>query len=133
MVIGREYAWSPAECAYSLAIQPFNAVSLERIWLVGYIAKVHASEKAVTRKSFDLCVNGKVIGTATRETLPDFNNYERYYKSKIWTLSYEMPVQANDENGNPMTDENGNPVYKSETQPRYPPPFGPPGKEKKCM
>ena len=80
----------------------------------GYIAKVHASEKAVTRKSFDLCVNGKVIGTATRETLSDFNNYERFYKSKIWTLSYEMPVQANDENGNPMTDENGNPVYKSE-------------------
>ena len=29
-------------------------------------------------------------------------------------MSYEMPVQANDENGNPMTDENGNPVYKSE-------------------
>ena len=79
-----------------------------------YIAKVHASEKAVTKKSFDLCVNGKVIGTATRESLPDFNNYERYYKSKIWTLSYEMPVQAIDENGNPMTDESGAPVYKSE-------------------
>lgn len=80
-----------------------------------YIQKVHESELSVTKKSFDLCVNGKVIGKATREELPRFDTYTMYYKSKIWTLTYQVPVQMSDSNGNPMVDEDNNPIFENET------------------
>ncbi len=76
-----------------------------------YIAAVKTSDLAVTRTVFDLCVNGKKIGTATRESLPVLDNFEKFYKSKVWTFAYTKPEQAIDENGNPVYDEKGEPVY----------------------
>lgn len=78
-----------------------------------YIASVKASDLAVTRTSFDLCVNGQVIGTATRESAPALDNFNKFYKSKVWTLSYMKPVQKIDENGNAAVDESGAPVYEN--------------------
>ena len=78
-----------------------------------YIASVKASDLAVTRTSFDLCVNGQVIGTATRESAPALDNFNKFYKSKVWTLRYMKPVQKIDENGNAVVDESGAPVYEN--------------------
>ncbi len=53
-----------------------------------YIARVHESVLRPTKTEYDLCVNGKVIGTATREANPELDNFKKYYGSKVWTLRY---------------------------------------------
>lgn len=53
-----------------------------------YIESVIESELRVDKTSFDLCVDGVVIGSVTREELPVTNIFTRFYKSKIWNLRY---------------------------------------------
>lgn len=53
-----------------------------------YLEEIHKSVLLTGRTEFDLCVNGKVIGTATRASAPVLDNFSKYYGSKVWTLRY---------------------------------------------
>lgn len=76
-----------------------------------YLEAVRESQRIVTPTTLKCIVNGKQIGTLSRENAFIEDNFEQYAASKIWTLSYTARIQNTDPQGNPMFDEEGNPVY----------------------
>lgn len=84
-----------------------------------YVEAVRESQRIVTPTTLKCMVNGKQIGTLTRENAFIEENFDQYCASKIWTLSYTGRFQSTDPQGNPMYDNEGNPVcYEKEINDR---------------
>lgn len=84
-----------------------------------YVEAVRESQRIVTPTTLKCMVNGKQVGTLTRESAFVEDNFEQYVASKTWTLSYTCQIQTTDPQGNPVFDDQGNPVcYDKEVNDR---------------
>lgn len=78
-----------------------------------YIAAVRNDQLAVAKTQFKVISGDEQIGTIEREEKVNLNYFDRYYKSKIWTLKYSYQKPSVGTNGKPLTDEEGFPVYET--------------------
>lgn len=84
-----------------------------------YVEAVRESQRIVTPTTLKFMVNGKQVGTLTRENAFVEDDFEQYAASKTWTLSYTCQIQTTDPQGNPVFDGQGNPVcYDKEVNDR---------------
>ena len=75
-----------------------------------YLEAVRESQRIVTPTTLKFMVNGKQMGTLSRESAFVEDDFDKYCASKIWTLTYTCQMQEKDPLGNPVFDENDEPV-----------------------
>lgn len=57
-----------------------------------YVELVRDSQRDASHwTSLELCVSGEVVGSVTRAQTPVFDDFTKYYQSKVWTLCYTRP------------------------------------------
>ena len=59
----------------------------------GYVDAVWDGELSVRKNSFDIMVDSRKVGKISRACTPVLDDFQSFYKSKIWTVEYDGQTQ----------------------------------------